>query len=93
MAGSPSAGDTALLVSTATPRTAGKDHQERHLPKETSLFISGRAPSVYVRALVKKAGAAEPRIHTLIPGHSIQPDLLYADHFHACFADRRGRRS
>ncbi len=61
------------------------------LSRETNLFISGRAPSVYIAALAKKAGVDEAAIHGAIEGHHIAPELLCVDDFDAFFDDRRAR--
>lgn len=59
------------------------------LAKRTNIKLSGYAPSVYRKTIVRDSHADASIIDAVIAGHLIDPELLWADDFDGFFDARR----
>jgi hypothetical protein len=59
------------------------------LCKGTNIFVSGDAPSIYLKRLEKKVHASEEDVDNLVETHTIDPALLRSDDFYAFFNTRK----
>ena len=77
--------------------------EQNHIPKEdynciinktalskgTNIFVSGEAPSIYLKRIENKINTTEEGVNELISAHLVNPELIRKDDFYAFMADRK----